>query len=209
MPREKDWSMFANDFDERQDFLAGEQTVEIIEEYLNELKDLGMMLELGCGNGKYTKIMARNADSILATDVSSEMLGTAQDKLKSLENVQFECSNCYNTNYNDTSFDSIFMGNLIHVVLEPHKALVEAHRVLKDQGKLILLSFTADGMSPEDIESLVGRYIDTFGSFPEVETPMTLKRLAEMVEESGFVIQRAELIGEGIKAIFVIADKRS
>ncbi len=207
MSEEKDWSKIAKDFDDRQDFIVGESTSRIIEKYLSEIKDLGQTLELGCGNGKYTKLIAKNADTILATDISDEMINVAKDKLKSFNNIKLECSDCYETKYNDSFFDSVFMGNLIHVILKPEKALSEAYRILKNNGRLILISFTTDGMTPENVSFLFERYLEKFGSPPKISTPMTLKSLKEMVEKCNFVVQRAELIGDDTKAMFVIASK--
>ncbi|PIE45812.1 MAG: hypothetical protein CSA45_01535 [Gammaproteobacteria bacterium] len=41
----------------------------------------------------------------------------------------------------------MFMANVIHVVEYPDKALREAQRVLKMDGRLIIVSFTMDGMN--------------------------------------------------------------
>lgn len=205
MPEEKDWSNIAGDFDERQDVLIGEATNKIIKKELCSLKRLGSMLELGCGNGKYTKFMAESADEIIATDVSEEMVSVSRNKLKSFKNIVVEYSDCYKTQYETHRFDTVFMGNLIHVILEPEKALSEAYRVLKKRGALILLSFTIDGMTPENINSLNEKYLDKFGAFPQVKGPMTLNSLSRLVEKNKFTIQKAELIGEDTKAMLVIA----
>ena len=205
MKKEKDWSNIAADFDDRQDYVVGRQTALLIDLELKKLKHLGHTLELGCGNGKYTKILASASKHITATDISLEMIGVAREKLKHLENVSVDIKDCYFTGYPDNSFDTVFMGNLIHIVLMPQKALKEARRVLKPSGNLIIISFTADGMSEESIRVMAQKYLNKLGNFPEISKPVMLADLEQMLIETNFKIQDLKLIGEDTKAMFAKA----
>jgi ubiquinone/menaquinone biosynthesis C-methylase UbiE len=70
---------------------------------------------------------------------------------------------CYDSTYPDSAFDTVLMRNLIHVVHDPGKTLKEVHRILKDTGRLVLMSFTADGMRLFDMLGLMYRYVKMFG----------------------------------------------
>ena len=205
MSKEKDWSKMAKNFDELQDYIVGEETSFIISKELAKLHRLGNVLELGCGNGKYTRQIIHASKNITATDFAPEMVDAAKEKLEDLENLHIEKADCYKLKYEDNSFDTVFMANLIHVVLEPEEALAEAKRVLKKDGKLILLSFTPDGMTLENIENMKRKYLEVFGSFPDKKVPMMLKDLVSMVEAKEMAVNKAELIGSDTKAMFVIA----
>ena len=207
MKNEKNWTAMAEDFDERQNYVVGDNSNTIIEQELLKLKNLQNTLELGCGNGRYTKLLATVTNKIIATDVDEKMINTATEKLKNTENITFEVADCYQTSYNNNHFDTVFMGNLIHVVLEPQIALLESRRILKKGGKLILLSFTIDGMTKANIEGLKKRYIEKFGEFPEINKPMLLKDLAELVSSHGFKIKEQKLLGAESKAMYLIAEK--
>ena len=207
MSIEKDWSGIAKDFNNLQDYIVGEESNFIITRKLAELRNIGRVLELGCGNGKYTRQIIHAADSITATDFSNDMLVSATDKLKDLTNLTIEQADCYKLEYADESFDTVFMANLIHVVLNPELALEEARRVLEKNGKLVILSFTTDGMAPEDIETMKERYLEVFGAFPDKKSPMLLSDLVKLVEAGGFQITIAELIGANTKAMFLMAGK--
>lgn len=207
MATEKDWSGMAKDFDKLQDYIVGEGTNYIIAKELAKLHKLKNVLELGCGNGKYTRQIINAVDHITATDFSEKMVIAATDKLKDLKNLTIEQADCYNLDYADESFDTVFMANLIHVVLEPELALNEARRVLKKNGRLIMVSFTSDGMSFEDLEIMKKRYIEVFGTFPEKKAPMLLKDLVKIVEKNNFQIGKADLVGNKTKAMYLIASK--
>jgi ubiquinone/menaquinone biosynthesis C-methylase UbiE len=207
MSAEKNWSGMAKDFDKLQDYIVGKETNFIIAKELAKLHKLKKVLELGCGNGKYTRQIIHAVDHITATDFSEDMVVAATEKLKDLKSLTIEQADCYNLEYADESFDTVFMANLIHVVLKPELALSEARRVLKKNGRLIIVSFTSDGMSLENLEIMKERYLEVFGKFPEKNAPMKLNDLIKMVGENNFQIDKAELLSDKTKAMYLIANK--
>jgi ubiquinone/menaquinone biosynthesis C-methylase UbiE len=205
--KEKNWSGLASDFDKRQDYIVGQGSIQIIEKELGQLEKLGDLLELGCGNGQYTRLISPAANSIIATDVSEDMAKAAAVKLEDCSNVTIETADCYKTRFPNEAFDTVFMANLIHVVMKPETALAEAWRILKDAGRLVILSFTSDGMTAENIGIMKERYLEVFGDFPPKAAPMMLNDLSKLVKENKFRIQSASLIGDKTKAMYVIAQK--
>ncbi len=205
---EKDWSAIAENFDKLQVYITGEVTNTQIVTELSQLKNLGQVVEFGCGTGALTSVLADNSDSIVATDISQDMLMIANNKLADISNVSVQQANCYNTNLPEQQFDTVFMGNLIHVVAEPEKALAEAHRLLKPDGKLILVSYTKDGMSFFNILKIIYRYLKAFGKPPKDGTRFGLKMLTDFVNNHHFAVEQAKLLGnEQSKAMFVVAKK--
>lgn len=110
------WSRFADDFEERNNYVIGKADLDAMLAKLSKLKELKNVLELGCGNGTYSRIIAKNADQLLATDFSDEMANASEVRLKSISNITVEKANCFNLPYADNSFDTIFMANLLHIV---------------------------------------------------------------------------------------------
>ncbi len=205
---EKDWSAIAANFDELQLYITGEATNEEVITELSQLKKLGQVVEFGCGTGAFTRVLANNSDNIVATDISQDMLMIANNKLANIDNVSVQQANCYATNLPEQQFDTVFMGNLIHVVAEPEKALAEAHRLLKPEGTLILVSYTKDGMSFFNILKMIYRYLKVFGKPPKDGTRFGLKMLTDFVNNHHFTVEQAKLLGnEQSKAMFVIAKK--
>lgn len=204
---EKDWSELSQDFDELQKYVAGEETIKLISAEIQKLKNLGEVLELGCGNGLYTQFLAKSASKILATDVSSDMVAYAKKNLEEYENIRIEIADAYKTGYKESSFDTIFMANLIHVVEHPDKLLQESKRILKQEGQLVISTFTTHGMDEMEIKEMFERYLKAFGKPPRNGASFTLDSLKKLLMSFKFEIQNADLIGKQIKSIFIIAKK--
>ena len=205
MEKETYWSTFANDFEERTNYVVGKNDMELIETFLSKQKALGKTLEVGCGNGTYSKILILEAENLTATDFSDEMVAVAKERLKGVENVSVEKANCFNLSYPDSSFNTVFMANLLHIIREPEKAVAEGKRVLKKNGKLIVISFTTEGMTFFNKLGMIYRYLKTYGKPSPTAQTLTVQKTRDMVKNCGFEIEEAKLIGNKSKAIFIIA----
>lgn len=205
---EKDWSAIAENFDSLQRYIVGAETEAQIQAELGKLSALGNVLELGCGNGKHTAVLAANSAHILATDISKAMLQVAQQRLAPFAHVTLQAADCYATGLQDGRFDTVFMANLIHVVAKPEQALAEAHRLLKPDGRLIIVSYTQDGMSLWNRLKMIYRYLKVFGKPAQKGTPFGLNTLTEFVNHHQFKVEHAERLGNRqSQAVFVIARK--
>lgn len=205
MEKETYWSKFANDFEERTNYVVGKNDMELIETFLSKQKALGRTLEVGCGNGTYSRILIHEAENLTATDFSDEMVAVAKERLKGVENVSVEKANCFNLSYPDSSFNTVFMANLLHIIRKPEKAVAEGKRVLKKNGKLIVISFTTEGMTFFNKLGMIYRYLKTYGKPSPTAQTLTVQKTRDMVENCGFEIEEAKLIGNKSKAIFIIA----
>lgn len=103
----------------------------------------GRILDIGCGNGRSTQILADVCDEVIGVDYSERLLKQAKEKLPG---IKFYLEDARSTHFEDASFDYVAMlwnttGNLY-----PSRGLVlqEARRVLKPQGK-ILISVLSEG----------------------------------------------------------------
>lgn len=209
IPEQKEiyWSRFAADFNERNKYVVGQKTIDIIQDKLKQQKNPGRLLELGCGNGEYTEAVSMGAENVIATDFSDEMIETAKNILKANTKIKVEKADCLNAHYGDKSFESVFMANLIHVISDPEKLLQESRRILKPDGRLMVMSFTGDGMSFFNMLGMIIRYLKTYGKPPKSGTNFGLKKLTAFIEKNSFQIEEAVLLGEKTKAVFIRARK--
>jgi ubiquinone/menaquinone biosynthesis C-methylase UbiE len=203
------WSRFSEGFDDKQAYTAGAELISLMTERLAAKKNLGDVLEFGCGNGRYTRSIVEQARSVVATDYSKEMVEAASRILSDCRNVSVAQADCHETSYEAASFDTVMMANLIHVVDRPEVVVREAKRLLKPEGMLLITSFTIDGMSVLNKLRLVFRYKRTFGAFPKHTTMFTVDSLRRLLTAEGFVVKEAALIGKKTHAVFIEATRRS
>ena len=103
------------------------------------------MLELGCGTGTFSEAVAPLVKDLIATDMSEPMLNRARAKLGAHSNVRFEKHDAYKTTFDESTFDAVFMVNLLHVVHDPALILQECSRVVKNGGKIVVADVTSQG----------------------------------------------------------------
>lgn len=207
--KETYWSRFATDFEKRNNYVAGHEEILLLKEKLLENKDLGKTLELGCGDGVYTESIASNSEKLVATDWSDEMVEIAKQRFNSNEKIEVKKEDSQNLSFAENSFDSVFMANLLHVIPETEKALDECKRILKVNGRLIILSFTIHGMTFFNKLGMLYRYIRTYGKPPQDSRVLTPSNVKTILTNCGFGAMDIVLIGNKMKVLYAIAKKPS
>jgi ABC-2 type transport system ATP-binding protein len=201
---EKYWSKFAQGYDDGVYYIVGEEIQLEISKRLLEEHNLGNIIEFGCGTGCFTKIIARAAKQVIATDISKEMLEVAKNQLKDCTNTTFEEANCENASFSSNTFDTVFMANVIHFIKEPKKALKESYRILKPGGLLLLVDYTGFGMKWSDKMKLGIRFIKTCGIPPRhFKTDLTPDEFSYLIRQAGFKIENIEVIDKNTRALYL------
>lgn len=97
-----------------------------------------IVLDLACGVGYGSKILSDSKPSkIFGCDISSESIKYANEHYAN-NNIKFETMNATNLQFPDSFFDCIISFETIEHVPEYKKVLNEFHRVLKNDGLLII-----------------------------------------------------------------------
>ena len=99
------------------------------------------ILECACGTGLLTGVIAPRCKSLIATDFSAKMLKRAKNKYGKYGNVKFEQADILSLAYPSGSFDAVVAANVIHLLDEPYKALLELERVCKPGGRIIVPTY--------------------------------------------------------------------
>ncbi len=209
MEKETFWSKYAENFEETNNYVVGKKSMDVILDKVSTFTNLGDCLEVACGNGTYTKTLSENADNIIATDFSIEMISWAEKALSHLENVEFKQANALNLPFPDNSFDTVFMANFLHVTTDCNKLLSEANRILKKGGKLIAVDLTVYKMKFFDRLGLIYRYIKTYKKPDEKpeKNNLTPYYVRKLLEENNFTEKSIELVGAGSNALITVALK--
>ena len=93
----------------------------------------GKVLEVGCGEGYGSKILAPHCEHYTAID---KFKALNQDNLKGIEFIQMNVP--YLSRFEDNSFDVVVSFQVIEHIEDDHTFLKEISRVLKPGGKLIM-----------------------------------------------------------------------
>lgn len=202
--KEEYWSKFASTFDEDQGYVVGKRALQEIIAKLYEERDLGEVMEFGCGTGYFTKAIARNARHVTATDLSDEMLEMARIELHKLHNLTVQKADCEDTYFPSGRFDSVFMANLIHVVENPIKVLQESHQILRNGGLLLTVDFTCYSMNWFEKVKLAIRYFKRWGMPPRYgRNKLSPDELVSFVENVDFRVEEVRLLGDKTKALYL------
>lgn len=159
------------------------------------------VLDLGAGTGRLTLLLAPRVKSILAFDVSVEMLRVGQRRLAAsrLSNWQFGLADHRQLPVKDHSADLVVSGWSVSylAVWNPERAhqeldtwLVEMRRVLRDEGKIILFESLGTGNdSPLRLEHVESTYqwLDQNGFQNKwIRTDYKFESLDEAIDLAGF-----------------------
>ncbi len=205
MEKEIYWSRFAENFEELNSYVAGEESIQATRDALKSCALSGSVLELGCGNGTYSKILAETAETVYATDYSDEMLAVSKKRLSAYDNIKLSKENCLELSYAAESFDAVVIINLLHVIADPHKALTESRRVLRPGGRVVVISFTRESSSEEELKKMIERYLSTYGNPPKTGRSLTIDSTHSLLAESDLKVESISLIGNTTKAVFAQA----
>ncbi len=196
------WGKLARTFHEDVIYIVGPDGYQEVGGWLqNQLEGTNMALELGCGTGFFSGIIADRVKHLKATDFAPEMIEQAKKNLSQFSNVEVQKEDSYDTSFADSVFDALLLANLLHIVENPVAVLKESHRVLQSNGRIIIVDATGHGMSFFKKMGLVVRYLRRFGKPPLNNRSFSPDELAAMVNEAGFEIEESILIGKNAKAV--------
>jgi ubiquinone/menaquinone biosynthesis C-methylase UbiE/DNA-binding transcriptional ArsR family regulator len=112
---------------------------------------IGTLVDLGTGTGRVLELFAPQAKNLHGIDASRDMLAIARSALerKGLSRAELRQADIYALPLPDASADMVTIHQVLHFLDEPQKALLEAKRILKPDGKLLVVDF-----APHDLEEL-------------------------------------------------------
>ncbi len=103
--------------------------------------------DLGCGTGRLSAALAPFVREVIAVDGSAAMLEAARERLREPSNVRFRDGELEALPIADDELDAATLVLALHHASEPERVLAEARRVLKPEGRLLVVD-----MLPHDRE---------------------------------------------------------
>ena len=199
------WSNIADRYDRVVDLQIGGRTRSLVRERVAREENLGRLVEFGCGTGFYTEVLARKADTLLATDISPGMLEVAKQRVKA-PHVTFRAEDCQRTSLPDGAFDAAFLSLVLHFTVPDH-TVAEMYRILRPSGTLILVNLDPRALNGlARIRSLIRIIYQGVAGY-RIKPPrglgrnvMTEAQLRESLGRSGFRVGSTETIRDASRS---------
>lgn len=101
------------------------------------------LLDLGTGTGRMLEIFGPRVEHAIGVDISREMLAFARVNLEraKLRNCSIRQGDIYQLPFADGSFDAAIFHQVLHYADRPSLAIAEAARMLRRQGRLVIVDF--------------------------------------------------------------------
>ena len=94
------------------------------------------ILDIGCGSGDLSSILAKTANSVLGIDISQKMLNTAREKNIS-NNIRYQELSMENIDSLSEKFDIAVSSLAFHYVENFEKLILDISKLLRKRGSLI------------------------------------------------------------------------
>jgi len=199
------WDGIASSYDKK----FGPEYECIIERITNELRPEDEVLEVACGTGLVSFAAAERCHSILGIDFSERMIEVAREKQvkAKVDNIEFATGDAMDLSRFRARFDAVLLCNMLHVVVDPARALEEAARSLKPDGRVLIATYChGEKLKPRAaVFSLGMRFLHMLGRIPSMHR-FSYAQTIGLVTGAGLRIMKAQLVtGKGFPCAFIVA----
>jgi ubiquinone/menaquinone biosynthesis C-methylase UbiE len=150
-----------------------------------------LVLDVACGPGAFVLAIAPRVSFVTGIDLTPEMLRQARQfqAEKQIVNAVFACADADHIPFPDASFDLVSCQHAFHHITKPELVLMEMIRVMKPEGRLLIL----DPLAPESDSKF-----ELFNQIERLRDPshtfsLRLTAFLSMFEEHGLEVLRQSL----------------
>ncbi|UZR92549.1 bifunctional demethylmenaquinone methyltransferase/2-methoxy-6-polyprenyl-1,4-benzoquinol methylase UbiE [Chondrinema litorale] len=179
------------------------------------------ILDVATGTGDLAiEAMSIKPDKITGVDISEGMLEYGRKKLKKLkleDKIELQLGDSENLSFKNDSFDAVMVAFGVRNFENLEKGLAEIHRVLKDNGTLVVLEFSKPIVFPykqlynfyfKNILPLIGKIISrdqaAYTYLPEsVQEFPYGKAFTDKLDKLGYKSVKCRPLTFGISSIYV------
>jgi trans-aconitate 2-methyltransferase len=178
-----DWN--ANLYNNKHSFVFkyGEDLVHLLDPKSGE-----RILDLGCGTGYLTNLIARSGAEVIGMDNSKEMIDKAKAEYL---NIDFELLSATDFHF-DKKFDAIFSNAVLHWVLEKEKAIDCMYENLNLGGRIVI-----EMGGKGNVQSIINAIKKYLPKYTTVNTSLniwyypSLSKYTSLLEAKGFRVTYA------------------
>jgi ubiquinone/menaquinone biosynthesis C-methylase UbiE len=133
---------------------------------LSQLRDDMTLLDVGCGPGNITADLARRLSrgSVIGIDQSLEVLERASKDFPTSDysNLSFRAGDVFHLDFADSTFDVVYVHQVLQHLTDPVAALEEMRRVLKPEGLLAARDADYGGFIWAPPDPVLERWMDLY-----------------------------------------------
>jgi ArsR family transcriptional regulator len=120
---------------------------------------IGSLLDIGCGRGQILKLLASRATRAVGVDIDEKArtLARAELMVAGVSGCSLRKGDMYRLPFDDQEFDTIILDDVLPTAELPIRVLLEARRLLKPGGRMLLL-LSIDQGSSEDAKNSLARW---------------------------------------------------
>ncbi|WOZ79005.1 class I SAM-dependent methyltransferase [Kosakonia sacchari] len=121
----------------------------LLERPFTKKDNFSQVLEIGAGTGEHTKFIKHNFANYVVSDMDEKTLEIAKQKIEESDRHKFSFSvqKGQALQYADESFDRVIAAHVLEHINQPHLAIKEWCRVVKNGGTLSILLPTDPGIA--------------------------------------------------------------
>lgn len=101
-------------------------------------------LEVACGSGLGLKYLSGISAMVTGVDIDNTNIAVARKACNALANVSVEQMDAHELEFGDNVFDLVLLYEAIYYLDRPSQFIAEAHRILSNNGKLVICTVNKD-----------------------------------------------------------------
>ncbi len=161
-----------------------------------------VIADLGAGEGTFSQLLARRSKKVIAIDNSEKMVEYGRElALKhGVKNLEYRKGDLEAVPIRDAAVDLAFFSQALHHAQHPERAVVEALRILKPGGRIVVLDLLR-----HNYEEAREMYADLWLGFTEVELTRFLRHAGFKNIETSVV--HSEETAPHFETVLAVGDK--
>ena len=158
----------------------------LIASLLGETGRLERMLDVPCGAGRLSPVLARHAEKVFEVDYSREMLKVCRRNARGYE-PRFAEASVFDLPFGDGSFDLVVSIRLSHHIPDRGARLAHLRELFRSSRRYVLATFFDENTLKNRLRTLHRK----LGGRKRSKHTLTMEEVAGVARESGFRVVRS------------------